>query len=117
MSSRLNELYLGGRSRAQVAWGRRSRGANRRSIRFGCYDPSRNLIIMNRKLDSPEVPDYFVEYILFHEMLHEVLGIGSRPGGRREIHGRLFKLMETTYPDYGRAVAYEKEFCLRMGGQ
>jgi hypothetical protein len=115
MAERLNSLYLGGRSRAGVLWGRRSRRSRRRSIRFGCYDPGRNLIIMNRELDSAGVPDYFVEFILFHEMLHEVLGIDSRPGRRRSVHGRLFKLMEGTYPDYGRAVAFEKEFCRRLG--
>lgn len=115
MAERLNETYLGGRSRAGVVWGRRSQSRNRRSIRFGCYDPSRNLVIMNRKLDAPDVPAYFVEFILFHELLHEVLGIDSRPDGRRSIHGKLFRLMESTYPDYDKALRFEKEFCRRIG--
>ncbi|MDR1520202.1 MAG: hypothetical protein LBU23_08695 [Planctomycetota bacterium] len=115
MAARLNAFYLGGRSRAAVAWGRRGRTGGRRSIRFGCYDRARNLIIMNRKLDSDDIPPFFVEYILFHEMLHEVLGEGLRPDGKRDIHGRLFKLMESTYPDYDKAVAFEKEICRRMG--
>ncbi|MDR2390812.1 MAG: M48 family metallopeptidase [Planctomycetota bacterium] len=114
MAERLNTAYLGGRSRAGVTWGRRARAGRGRSIRFGCYDPARNLIIMNRKLDSAEMPAYFVEYILFHEMLHEVLGMDSRPDGRRSIHGRLFKLMESTYPDYEKALAYEKGLCRRL---
>ncbi len=70
---------------------------------------------MNRKLDSAQVPAYFVEYILFHEMLHEVLGIGSRADGRRDIHGSLFRLMESTYPDFDRAQRFEKELCRRLG--
>ncbi len=111
----LNATYLGGRSAARVVWGRRSTRRSRRSIRFACYDPGRNMIIMNRKLDSPDVPAYFVEYILFHEMLHEVLGIGSRADGRRDIHGSLFKLMESTYPDFDKARRYEKELCRRLG--
>lgn len=115
MARRLNETYLGGRSRAGVMWGRRSNSRNRRSIRFGCYDPSRNLVIMNRKLDAPDIPAYFVEFILFHELLHEVLGIDSRPDGRRSIHGKLFRLMESTYPDYEKALRFEKEFCRRIG--
>ncbi len=111
----LNTEYLGGRSTAHVLWGRRAVRPSCRSIRFACYDPGRNMIIMNRKLDSPDVPAYFVEYILFHEMLHEVLGIGSRADGRRDIHGSLFKLMESTYPDFDRARRYEKELCNRLG--
>lgn len=111
----LNETYLGGRSRAQVVWGRRGAKASRRSIRFACYDPRRNLVIMNRKLDNESIPAYFVEYILFHELLHEVLGIGERRDGRRDIHGSLFKLMESTFPDYEKARRFEKELCRRLG--
>ncbi len=114
MAARLNETYLGNRSRAGVVWGRRNKTRSRRSIRFGCFDPARNLIIMNRKLDRPDIPAYFVEFILFHEMLHEVLGIDSRPDGRRDIHGKLFKLMESTYPDYDKAQRFERELCTRL---
>lgn len=105
----LNRLYLNGRSSAAVSWGRRGARRGSRSIRFACYDASRNLIIMNRKLDSPAIPRYFVEFVLFHEMLHEVLGIGEKADGRRDIHGRVFKLMETTFPDYDKALRFERE--------
>lgn len=112
---RLNETYLAGRSTAKVAWGRRDKRRSRRSIRFACYDGERNLVIMNRKLDNPDIPAYFVEYVLFHEMLHEVLGIGERADGKRDIHGDLFKLMESTFPDYEKARRYEKELCRNLG--
>lgn len=111
----LNTTYLNGRSTARVVWGRRSSRRSRRSIRFACYDPERNLVIMNRKLDNPDIPAYFVEYVLFHELLHEVLGIGERGDGKRDIHGSLFKLMESTFPDYEKACRYEKELCKRLG--
>ncbi len=111
----LNATYLGNRSKCLVIWGHRSRRRSRRSIRFACYDPQRDVIIMNRKLDNPGIPAYFVEFVLFHEMLHEVLGIGERADGRRDIHGRLFKLMESTYPDYDKALWFEKELCKRLG--
>lgn len=114
-ADRLNALYLKGRSTAQVRWGRRSTRRSTRSIRFACYDPERNVIIMNRKMDSDQIPDYFVEYVLFHEMLHEVLGIGNRPDGKRDIHGRLFKLMESTYPDFEKARRFEKHLCNHLG--
>lgn len=110
----LNALYLNGRSTARVQWGRRGQKRSTRSIRFACYDLSRNLVIMNRKLDSPDIPRYFVEFVLFHEMLHEVLGIGEKADGRRDIHGRVFKLMETTYPDYDKALRFEKDLLTRL---
>lgn len=111
----LNRLYLQGRSTALICWGKRSTRRSRRSIRFACYDPERNMIIMNRKLDRDIIPGYFVEYVLFHEMLHEVLGIDIGPGGKRIIHGKLFRLMEKTFPDYDKAVRFEKELCQKLG--
>lgn len=111
----LNETYLGGRSRAGVVWGRNHKTRSSRSIRFACYDPIRNLVTMNRKLDRPDIPRYFVEFVLFHELLHEVLGIGERADGKRDIHGSLFRLMEGTYPDYQRALLYEQELCKHLG--
>lgn len=110
----LNLLYLNNRSTAAVTWGRRNNRRRVRSIRFACYDLSRNLIMVNRRLDSPDIPKYFIEFCLFHEMLHEVLGIGEREDGRRDIHSRIFKLMETTFPDYDKAVRYEKMLCARL---
>ncbi len=111
----LNDTYLGGRSTALVVWGRRNPPRSKRSVRFACYDPERNMIIVNRKLDSPHIPAYFVDYILFHEMLHEVLGIGARRDGRRDIHGSLFKLMESTFPDFDKARRFEQELCRSLG--
>jgi hypothetical protein len=104
----INRRYLDGRSRATVAWGRKPRPGPVRSVRLGTYDPVRNHITISRRLDRPEIPRYMVEYVLFHEMLHEVLGIGERADGRRDIHGRLFKLMEETFPDYARARRFER---------
>ncbi|MDR0362810.1 MAG: hypothetical protein LBJ46_09035 [Planctomycetota bacterium] len=110
----LNSLYLDSRSTADIAWGRSGGGRIRRSIQFGSYDPVRNLITMNRRLDRSDIPRYFIEYILFHEMLHEVLGIGERPDGRRDIHGRIFKLMESTFPDFDKAARFERELVKRL---
>ncbi len=111
----LNAAYLDGRSKASVRWGPRPRARGpTRTIRLGCYCPGRGRIIMNRRLDRPDIPRYFVEYVLFHEMLHEVLGIGERPDGRRDIHGSLFKLMERTYPGADRALAFERRY---FGGE
>ncbi len=110
----LNSLYLNNRSTAAIVWGRKNKKRGLRSIRFACYDITRNMIIMNRKMDSPAIPRYFVEFILFHEMLHEVLGVGERADGRRDIHGKVFKLMETTFPDYDKALRFEKELCTRL---
>jgi hypothetical protein len=63
---RLNQEYFGGElQRPHIGWSTRSW---RRQ--FGCYDPGPNQIVLNRRMDRPGVPQFVVEYVLYHEMLH-----------------------------------------------
>lgn len=63
---RLNREYFTGElQRPYIGWSTRSW---RRQ--FGCYDPGPNQIVLNRRMDRPRVPQFVVEYVLFHEMLH-----------------------------------------------
>jgi predicted metal-dependent hydrolase len=51
------------------------------------------------KLDSPEVPEWFVEYIMFHEMLH-IKHRARIINGRRYYHTPAFRAEEKSYPKY-----------------
>lgn len=63
---RLNERYFSSElPRPHIAW---SSSAWRRQ--FGSYDPGPNQIVLNRRMDRPGVPQFVVEYVLYHEMLH-----------------------------------------------
>ena len=63
---RLNLQYFEGKlTRPHIGWSTRSW---RRQ--FGCYDPGPNQIVLNRRMDRPGVPQFVVEYVLYHEMLH-----------------------------------------------
>ena len=62
----LNQRYFDGTlQRPHIAWSTRSW---RRQ--FGCYDPGPQQIVLNRRMDRAGVPQFVVEYVLFHEMLH-----------------------------------------------
>jgi predicted metal-dependent hydrolase len=62
----LNQQYFAGKlERPHIGWSTRSW---RRQ--FGCYDPGPNQIVLNRLMDRPGIPQFVVEYVLFHEMLH-----------------------------------------------
>ncbi len=104
---RINATYLDGRSKALVTWGRKVTRRRTRTVRLGTYDPALDLITMSRRLDRSDIPRYMIEYVMFHEMLHEVLGISQLPDGRRDIHNRTFRLMEQTFPYYRRAREFE----------
>lgn len=104
----LNARFFGGRVQARIGWGRLPRKRNRQSIRLGVYDSRTRVIRIHPALDAPEVPGFFVEFIVFHEMLHQA--IPAREGsGRQTIHGKDFRREEAAFPDYERAVRWEKE--------
>lgn len=107
MFDSLNRKFFGGAVTAKITWGRMPPSRRRRSIRFGSYTAEDHLIRVHPLLDQEFVPDYFVRYIVFHEMLHAFLGLGRATNGRRSVHSAEFRRMEKAYPDYERALAWQ----------
>lgn len=105
----LNERYFDGKVEAFVTWGRRTNSSRRsRSIHFGSYNWARRVIRIHPDLDRGFVPRYFLESVLYHEMLHAHLGMGEGRGGNRGAHGTEFRRLERAWPGYERAKAWEK---------
>lgn len=106
---RVNDLVFSGRIDARIGWGRAPNGGGRRrTIRMGVYDHLSRTIRVHPALDRPEVPLFFVEYIVFHEMLHQAIP-GEEKGRRRQHHGPEFRRREKAWPDYEKAIAWEQE--------
>lgn len=106
----VNERHFESKVNAPITWGRRScTTGKRRTIRFGSYSPRQHLIRIHPALDQEFVPEFFVRYIIFHEMLHAALGVEESVGGRRQIHPPEFKRQEKAYPDYLRALAWQDD--------
>lgn len=103
----LNARFFEGRIDASIGWGRLPSRRNRRSIRFGVYVSASRSIRIHPVLDDPSVPDFFVDYVVFHEMLHQAIPVTEKDG-RQVIHGRGFREAEERFPDYGRAISWEK---------
>lgn len=102
----INKEYFNGCISASIAWGTRGpRVARNRTL--GSYVSDDNIIRINPILDSRAVPRYFLEFIVYHEMLHADLLIGNN-GGRRSLHSKEFKEREKMFRHYERAVAWEK---------
>jgi len=81
----LNSEYFGGNVTAAITWGKSS-SRNRAKLRtIGSFNVETNTIRINPLLDRKTVPAYFLEFIVYHEMLHAFLGINNR-NGRRSIH-------------------------------
>ncbi len=104
----VNDEQFAGSVNVPITWGRLPAPGRRRSIRFGSYSEKDKLIRIHPLLDQGFVPRFFVRYIVYHEMLHAFVGIGRSPSGRRRIHAKDFKCQEEAYPDFARAVEWQK---------
>jgi hypothetical protein len=108
----LNIRYFAGGIEARITWSQRSQpGARRRrrtSIKMGSYAVEDRLIRIHASLDRAFVPRLFVEWIVYHEMLHQKHDIPV-VGGRRQFHTPEFMREEAAYEHYDRASRWERE--------
>lgn len=107
----LVDLYFGGALDVRITWGRDRTGPRskkRRSIQLGLYTPEERLIRIHPRLDQAWVPRFFVESIVFHELLHHVTP-PVHAGGRRCVHTRAFKQRERLFPHYDLARLWEAQ--------
>lgn len=112
---RLNRAYFGGAHDARIGWGIARRPASRRSLKAGSYSVEDRLIRINPVLDQEGVPGFFVDWIVFHEMLHGKHVI-RKVGGRRYYHPPEFAEEERRFADYQRARVWEKTHMDRLLG-
>jgi hypothetical protein len=104
----LNRRYFGGEIDAVITWGQRTGKPRRRnSIKMGSYSVEEKVIRIHRSLDRVFVPRFFVAWIVYHEMLHQV---HQAPvvNGRRQFHTRAFLEDEAKFESYTQARAWER---------
>jgi hypothetical protein len=108
----LNARYFDGLVEARVSWGRMGkpigRRRRRRVIKLGSYRHRDALVSVHPVLDADWVPDFFVEYIVYHEMVHHVVAVPSKDG-RRELHGPEFRAREQQFEHYAKALRWERD--------
>jgi hypothetical protein len=93
-----------------ITWGKRAPQTRRRrrTIRLGTYSHEEKLIRVHPALDQHWVPRFFVRFIVFHEMLHHVEP-ARETDARTEFHTPRFRARERAYPEYERAITWERE--------
>jgi hypothetical protein len=93
---RINNTYFNGELVCAITWGKTSERPRRRSVRLGSYSPASDIIRINPVLDRDNVPQYVLDSITYHEMLHKFLGF-KFANGRRSAHPPAFKEMEKRF--------------------
>lgn len=72
---------------------------------LGHHDAVHNTIVISKTLDSHDLPEWFVEYIMFHEMLH-IKHPARIINGRRYYHTKAFRQEEQRFPRYHEALEW-----------
>ena len=105
---RLNARYFAGVIDAKIGWGARGgRRRRRRSLKMGSYSVEDRLIRIHPALDRDFVPEMFLEWIVYHEMLHQVHDIPV-VDGRRQFHTPEFLSQERQFEHYEAARLWER---------
>ncbi len=107
---RLNARYFRNRLRGYtIAWGRRRREKPRNGIVFASIQEEDKMIRVHPLLDRQFVPQWYLEFVVFHEMLHAVVPDRYDPAGRRIVHHEGYRKKERRFRSYRRSIEWEQE--------
>ncbi len=107
----VSHTYFGGKLVVNIQWSRSRKAKPRRRARsmlLGSYAREKNLVRIHPALSQPWVPDFFVEYVVFHEMLHAVVP-PQRVGRKTYYHPAEFRLRERSYPFFKEALRWQRD--------
>ena len=95
---RINRDYFKGKMACpRLTW---SKNLTRRKM--GHYQPSTDTVLISLTLDNARTPDFLIDFIMYHELLHKQLGM-KMVGGRRYAHTRAFRTAEKRFARYEEA--------------
>ncbi|HYO62371.1 MAG TPA: SprT-like domain-containing protein [Pyrinomonadaceae bacterium] len=101
MFRRLNRQYFDNKLPQPVlTWSQR----RTRTI-LGHHDEVHDTIVVSKTLDARDMPEWLVEFILYHEMLH-IKHPARLINGRRYYHTKAFRAEEQRFPHYAEAQEY-----------
>lgn len=103
----INEEYFEKKISLSITWsGSGSRIAKTRRL-LGSYHEKKRLIKIHRLLDNIVFPEYFLSYVVYHEILHHVCPPKKR--GKRRIHHKTFIEREKEFREYRAVKEWEKQ--------
>ena len=112
---KLNARYFNNALRGYtITWGRRRKQRPREYFVFGTIQEEDRLIRIHPLLDQRFVPQWFLEYVIYHEMCHAVVRDEYDSAGRRIIHHKKFFERERKFPHFKKAQRWEQENLARF---
>jgi len=112
MFAKLNRRHFDGElKKPALTWSQR----RTRNI-LGHHDRVYDTVTISKTLDSLDVPEWFVEYILYHELLH-MKHPARLINGRRYYHTSAFRSDERRFPQYDEAQQWLERVARQRRGQ
>ncbi|OJU81852.1 MAG: hypothetical protein BGO10_07325 [Chlamydia sp. 32-24] len=96
----VNQKYFNGELNLLITWFGKPVVKSKNKVTFGLYYDTLKLIKINRLLDSPQVPDYFLSYVIYHECLHKMYPSYVDKKGMSKIHTAEFKEKEAEFEHF-----------------
>lgn len=107
----INIKYFNGTlNHLKITWAQQKSHTRKRisSLNFGSFSYVENLIRIHPVLDSSFVPKYFIEYIIYHEMLHSIISPTVSGSGYMCYHNKIFREKEKEFKNYTKAESWQK---------
>lgn len=106
---RVNRRYFSGTlHRPHLKWSRRSTFR-----KFGHYQYDTDTILISCSLDTDQVPDYVLDYLMFHELLHKEHGL-RQIGTRSYAHTPAFRKAEEQFPRLANARRFLESYSQKI---
>lgn len=109
----LNMVYYKNSLNLHITWFEKPKYTSYSHFTFGTFDKNLKLIRINKLLDQANFPFYFINYIVYHEMLHSICEEIIEENGNKKVHTKKFKDLEKKFAYYKEAQEFEKKFLNR----
>ncbi len=107
--ARVNAQYFAGQMpQPHLRW---SRDITERIM--GTYQQRSDTVMISQTLDDPHVPEFVIDFVMYHELLHKQFG-SRMHNGRRQVHFAEFKAAEKQYPRMKEAEAFLNAWAKRI---
>ena len=73
--------------------------------KLGHYDPHTDTVMVSISLDTSQTPEYVLDFVIYHELLHKQYGV-KNVNGRRYAHTPAFRKAESKFKQYQQAQDY-----------
>lgn len=106
----INAIYFESSVDLPIYWYGNKNRLPKTKIIFGQYLADIQSIRIHSLLDQEEIPESFLGYVVYHEMLHHVCPPLMKENGNRSVHHSEFKRREKLYHDYDKANDWIKSY-------